>query len=492
MAKAYVAVDIGASSGRLMLAELKNDKLNMKEMHRFKNGFINEDGHDRWDIDHLIHEIFVGLEKIKKAGYDDVSLGIDTWAVDYVLVGKDGKKLQDPTSYRDSRTANSIKELTAKVPREYIYKKTGIQFLDFNTLYQLFEEDKDLLAKTDKIMMIPDYIGYVLTGKAVTEITNASTTQMLSLREGLFDKELLKNVNVSADQFPKLVDAGTPLGKVKDEWKEKYDLPNVNVVTVATHDTASAVVGAPAKGHHWAYLSSGTWSLIGTELNVPENGPEAFAENYTNEWGAYGTYRFLKNIMGLWMAQCVKRELNDKYSFSELADMAAKVEPFQQFINVNDPRFKNPKSMIKAIQEYCEETNQKVPETPGEIMMAIYSNLSLFYANEIQKLNHIMGYKLDALNIVGGGSNVKLMNQLTSTVADIDVYAGPSEATAIGNIMVQMITSGDILNVYLARQVISESFDIKHFTPEKGKYEGVLDKYCDFLKTISSNKATNF
>ena len=449
--KAYVAVDIGASSGRLMLGQLEDGKLKLQEMHRFKNGFEFKNNYDRWNIDYLIDEIFKGLEKIKESGYTEVSLGIDTWAVDYVLVGKDGKKLQDPISYRDKRTSNSINELTTEVSKEYIYKKTGIQFLNFNTLYQLFEEDKELLKKTDKIMMIPDYIGYILTGKAVTEITNASTTQMLSLREGLFDKNLLEKVNVSSDQFAKLVDAGTVLGNLKED--SKYELPKVNVVTVATHDTASAVIGTPCEGQHWAYLSSGTWSLIGTELNIPENGAKAFKENYTNEWRAYGTYRFLKNIMGLWMAQCVKNELNDQYSFSELAELAGEVEPFEQFINVNDQRFQNPGNMIQEIQAYCRETGQKVPETPGEIMMAIYSNLALFYANEISKLDDIMGYHIDTLNIVGGGSNVALMNQLTSIIANVDVYAGPSEATAIGNILVQMITAGDVLNVYLGRRI---------------------------------------
>ncbi|MBP2057141.1 rhamnulokinase [Lactobacillus colini] len=484
MTNTYVAVDIGASSGRLMLSQLKDGKMSLKEMHRFTNGFSFKQGHDRWDIDHIIKEILLGLEKIKQAGYPDISLGIDTWAVDYVLVGKDGKKLEDPISYRDARTNTAIKDLTARVSKEKIYQKTGIQFLDFNTLYQLFKEDKDLLAKTDKIMMIPDYIGYVLTGKAVSEVTNASTTQMLSLREGLFDKNLLKEVNVKPEQFPKLVDAGTPLGKLDKSKFSKYDLPDTDLITVASHDTASAVVGSPGMGHHWAYLSSGTWSLIGTELNVPENGSKAFAENYTNEWGAYGTYRFLKNIMGLWMIQCVRREFNNKYSFSELAEKASTVKPFQQFIDVNDKRFENPKSMISEIKNYCRETGQQIPESPGEICMAIYSNLALFYAQQIQKLNDILGYKIDTLNIVGGGSNVALLNQLTATISGIDVYAGPDEATAIGNLTVQMITKGDILNVYLARRIISDSFDIKKYLPQEEKYHRIFEEYKEFMQKI--------
>lgn len=482
MTKTYVAVDIGASSGRLMLGTIKNKKLQLKEMYRFKNGFTMENGHDRWNIDSIINEIFKGLEKVKAAGFDDIELGIDTWAVDYVLVGMDGEKIQDPISYRDARTKNAMNELTSDLPKSYIYKKTGIQFLNFNTLYQLYEESKDDLEKTDKIMMIPDYIGYVLTGNAVTEVTNASTTQMLNLREGLFDKNLLNKVNVSQDQFPRLVESGTILGNIRHKWHMKYDLPETEVVTVATHDTASAVLGAPGENDKWAYLSSGTWSLLGTELNVPENGEMAFKENYTNEWGAYGTYRFLKNIMGLWMIQCVKKELDNKYSFSELAEMASEVKPFEQYININDERFTNPDSMINAIQSYCRETDQKVPETPGEISMAIYSNLALYYANEIQKLDKILGYKLESLNIVGGGSNVTLLNQLTSTLSNIDVYAGPGEATAIGNLMVQMITKNDINNISEGRNVIRDSFEIKKFRPETNKFGDVLKDYQEFLE----------
>lgn len=481
MTKVFVAVDIGASSGRLMLAKLENNQLQLQEVHRFKNGFTYSQGHDRWNIDNLINEILIGLKKIKQAGHDQVTLGIDTWAVDYVLVDKKGNKLQDPVAYRDARTQDSIKKLTSQLSKEYIYKKTGIQFLDFNTLYQLYVEDKNLLARTDKIMMIPDYLGYILTGKAVTEVTNASTTQMLSLREGLFDDHLLEKVNVKSSQFPKLVEAGTILGQIKESLVEQYNLPATEVITVATHDTASAVVGTPGLGQRWAYLSSGTWSLIGTELNVPENGKQAFEQNYTNEWGAYGTYRFLKNIMGLWIIQKIKHELDDRYSFAELAELAGQEVPFQQLINVNDERFQNPKNMIKELQAYCRETRQKVPQTPGELAMAVYANLALYYANELEVLDHILNYRIDTLNIVGGGSNVTLLNQLTATLSDVDVYAGPSEATAIGNIIVQMIAKGEILNVYLGRQLIANSFPIKKFVPQKDQSTQVLKHYQKFI-----------
>lgn len=479
----YIAVDIGASSGRLILGRLnKQKKLTLEEVHRFVNGFTRENGHDRWAIDQLIHEIFVGLEKVKKLGVEKAKVGIDTWAVDYVLVGMDGCKIQDPISYRDQRTHHAIEELTAEFPKEYIYQKTGIQFLELNTLYQLYKENKEDLKKTDRILMIPDYIGYVLTGNAVAEITNASTTQMLNLREGLFDKDLLAKVNVYPEQFPRLAESGSALGPIRHKWRLQYDIPDSEVITVATHDTASAVVGTPGQGDDWAFLSSGTWSLLGKELNVPENGPEAFKENYTNEWGAYGTYRFLKNIMGLWIVQSIRREQNNKYSFAEMAAQAQQVEPFRQFININDERFSNPESMIGEIRAYCQETGQPVPQTTGELVSAAYCNLALFYARELGKLAKIVRQPIRVLHIVGGGSNVDFLNQLTSTLADLTVKAGPSEATAVGNLLVQMISSGEVSNMTEARQAVARSFDIKTFEPEKDKYPGVLENYRKFIQ----------
>ncbi|MFT8318470.1 MAG: rhamnulokinase [Sporolactobacillus sp.] len=479
----FIAIDIGASSGRLILG-IKNEenKLELKEIHRFVNGFTKENGHDRWAIDHLIQEIFIGLEKAKKLGVEKAKVGIDTWAVDYVLLGMDGHKIQNPISYRDERTHHAIDELTLDLPKAYIYKKTGIQFLELNTLYQLYKENKEDLKKTDRILMIPDYIGYVLTGNAVTEVTNASTTQMLNLREGLFDQDLLAKVNVFPEQFPKLVESGTFLGPIRHKWRLQYQIPDCEVITVATHDTASAVIGTPGEGNDWAFLSSGTWSLLGKELNIPENGTEAFKENYTNEWGAYGTYRFLKNIMGLWIVQSIRREQGDKYSFAEMAEQAEKVEPFQQFININDDRFSNPSSMIAELQAYCRETGQKVPQTTGELVSATYCNLALFYANELDKLEKIVKQPIHVLHIVGGGSHVDFLNQMTSTLANRVVKAGPSEATAVGNLLVQMIAAGEVKDLNEARQLIAHSFKIKSYFPENKNYKEIFEKYQAFLR----------
>ncbi|RYM02760.1 rhamnulokinase [Sporolactobacillus sp. THM7-7] len=477
----YIAVDIGASSGRLIWGVKTGPGIQIKEIHRFPNGFKKEMGHDRWDIDDLVKEIFKGLEKAWELGIRQAKIGIDTWAVDYVLVGMDGKKQQNPISYRDRRTRQAMEEMTSDFSKEYIYRKTGIQFLEFNTLYQLYKENRSDLEKTDKIMMIPDYIGYVLTGRAVTEVTNASTTQMLNLREGLFDKDLLKKVNVSPEQFPPLVESGTVLGRIRQKWRQRFHIPDCEVITVATHDTASAVVGTPGKGNDWAFLSSGTWSLLGRERNTPENGLEAFRENYTNEWGAYGTYRFLKNIMGLWIVQSIRREQNNRYSFAEMAEQATQIPPFQQFIDINDDRFVNPDSMIHELKRYCLETNQKSPETTGELAAAVYSNLALCYAHEIGKLRRITKQPINVLNIVGGGSHITLLNQWTSTLANIEVKAGPSEATATGNILVQMIATGNFKDLAAAREAIAQSFQIKTYHPESGKYARVLSDYQAFL-----------
>ncbi len=463
----YVAVDIGASSGRLILGKIDNEKLVMQEIHRFKNEFTFREGHDRWKIDVLIQEIFIGLEKVKQAGIHEVTIGIDTWGVDYVLVDANGERLADSVCYRDSRTRNKVAELTSSFPKDYIYQKTGIQFLELNTLYQLYAEDKDLIKQADTILLIPDYIGFVLTGKKVAETTNSSTTQMLNLREQLFDKDLLGHLNIDPGQFAPLTDAGTYLGEMLPKWSSQYDIPDCRVITVATHDTASAVIGTPAEGKDWAFLSSGTWSLLGMELPVPINSQAAFDENYTNEWGAYGTYRFLKNIMGLWIVQEIARMSDYKYSFAEMAEQASHSPFFSQIIDVNDERFNNPANMIEEIQGYCQETGQLVPETIGELTNCVYSSLAVCYAKALLKLKEITGKEINKLYIVGGGSNVGLLNQLTANLTGIPVYAGPSEATAIGNLSVQMMTDHQMRDLAHAREIIRNSFDIREYQPEK-------------------------
>lgn len=461
----HAAIDIGASSGRLIIGEMKDGKLQMKEVHRFANGFTEKDGTAYWDIDHLMREIVKGLAEVKRLGYTSVTAGIDTWAVDYVLVDEQGKRLQEVVAYRDSRTEHTIDKVTSIIPKNVIYEKTGIQFLPFNTLFQLYEEDKELLQKAKHILLVPDYLGFCLTGRAVTEVTNASTMQLLNVAEQDFDQELLGLLSIQREQLAPLVGPGEKLGPLRKETFPEYDLPDCEFYTVGSHDTASAIAGTPGFGEEWAYLSSGTWSLLGIESAAPITNPLAYEDNYTNEWGVFGTYRFLKNIMGMWVMQEVRRHLPQDYNFAEFVEEAKKVEPYQQFVNFNEDRFLNPVNMVDEIKRYCRETNQPVPETPGELASCVYSNLAIIYAIAINDLQKITGHSVNRLHIVGGGSNNALLNQMTADMSGMAVLAGPSEATAIGNLIMQMIAAGELADLEQGRQLISHSFPLVSFQP---------------------------
>ena len=473
---AHVAVDIGASSGRVIVAEYEDNHFEISEVHRFKNSFGQVDGHDRWNIDDLFQNILIGLEKVKERGIEECTLGIDTWAVDYVLV-KDGKKLGHPIAYRDSRTQKGVENVFAKITKEDLYSKTGIQFLPFNTVFQYAAEESDVLRNAEKSLLIPDYLAYQLTGVMVAEETNASTTQLLNPQHKTYDVELLEIVGVTSHQLPELVAAGTYIGDVTDALRAEYDLPVTHVYAVATHDTASAVVGVPVTNEYFAYISSGTWSLIGTELKEPLITEETQKQNYTNEWGAYETIRFLKNITGMWSIQEIARMLDYQYSYQEMADAAKDVAPFEQFVDLNDERFTNPKNMIEEIQAYCKETNQKVPETVGELTLCVYSNLALLYAHELEHLERLTGHSFDVIHIVGGGSNVSILNQLTATVIGKTVVAGPGEATALGNLLVQMIADGKLESLQHARQFLREQIELNIFEPQESKNKQLLQQW---------------
>ncbi|EPI00528.1 rhamnulokinase [Enterococcus faecalis 13-SD-W-01] len=474
MKPTFLAIDIGASSGRIIQStQEKNGQLNLQEIHRFKNSFRKKDGHDRWRIDYLIREILSGLEKAKQSGITQCYVGIDTWAVDYCLLDADGQRLGDPISYRDERTKNAPAEFAETFSLAKLYEKTGIQIQPFNTLFQLMNEEKEILAQADKLLLIPDYLGYVFTGKMVTEKTNASTMQLLNANTKTWDQELLTFLGVSENLFAPLVDPGTILGELRQERFTEYDLPETTFINVASHDTASAVLGTPGEGTNWSYISSGTWSLLGIETTVASVSPQAFDENYTNEWGAHNTIRFLKNIMGMWLIQETARMQDYCYTYSELAEAAAKEPALQQYIDINDPRFLNPENMIQEIQEYCEETTQKAPKTTGEIARCVYDNLALCYAQELAKLNYLTGNTIDKLHIVGGGSNNRLLNQLTADYAGIVVEAGPSEATAIGNVLMQMLCTNQFSTIEEARKVVKNSFEFEQFYPDKNKQETI-------------------
>lgn len=473
----HIAVDIGASSGRLVMGQLDGNHLMTEEIHRFSNGFTEKDQTLYWDVDQLLQEILIGLARVKELGHNTCTIGIDTWAVDYVMLNKNGDKLKEVVSYRDHRTENSMSAVTENISKENIYNITGIQFLPFNTLYQLYEEDQNIINQTDKILMVPDYLNYRLTGKTRMETTNASTTQLLDVKSRDFSKPLLDVIGVHPDQFATLTEPGHELGTLKSEWFPDFDLPECHIINVASHDTASAVVGTPGVTEDWAYLSSGTWSLFGIELDHPIMSEQALQANYTNEWGAFQTYRFLKNIMGMWVIQGVLKELPEDYDYAELVQEAEKVAPFQQYIDLNDDRFLNPEHMIMELQNYCRETDQPVPKSPGELAAAVYNNLAILYALEMKTLESITNKHIDQLYIVGGGGQNDLLNQLTANLIDKKVFIGPSETTAFGNLLMQLITTGTIPDLQAGRQIIAHSFGLKTFQPESTDRHTIIREF---------------
>lgn len=478
----YIAVDIGASSGRLMLSSLDEEgKMSLTEIHRFKNGFSETAGADRWQIQHLTTEILKGLAKVKAAGIEACYVGIDTWGVDYCLLDEAGELVEAPIAYRDKRTQEAMADFDEKMPLTELYQRTGIQLMNFNTVFQLLVEDKEKLAKASSLLLIPDYLGYVFTGNQVLEKTNASTMQLLNLTTRKIDSEILAVLEVSEELFPPLVEPGSILGELQQARFPEYDLPKATFITIASHDTASAVVGTPGAGEDWAYISSGTWSLMGAELKDGIATPVAYDANFTNEWGVAGSIRFLKNIMGMWLIQEVARMQDYQYSYAELADMAAKEAPYQQFVNVNDDRFLNPANMIEEFQAYCRETGQKVPETPGEIARCVYDNLALCYAVELKNLQAITGRKINKLHIVGGGSNNRLLNQLTADACNVTVEAGPGEATAIGNLVVQMVATSGFGDLASARKAVRASFDLHTYEPSNPDAQAIVEEYETFL-----------
>ncbi|WP_342506050.1 rhamnulokinase [Sporosarcina sp. FSL K6-2383] len=478
----HIAVDIGASSGRLVIGKLKQKKIGITEIHRFENGFSAKDGTLYWDIDYLLNEILYGLQLAKQAGYRVESVGIDTWAVDYVLLNKKGERMKEVVSYRDHRTAETIDKVTGQLARERIYEKTGIQFLPFNTIYQLYEEDEKVIMELDQLLMVPDYLNYLLTGKAVMEVTNASTTQLLNIGTRQFDQDLLETIGLRENQFGELIEPGQQLGPLKKEWFPAFDLPDCEVYVVASHDTASAVVGTPGTGDNWAYLSSGTWSLLGVETDSPVVTREALQENYTNEWGVFKTYRLLKNIMGMWMIQEVRRHLPEKLSYEELVVEASKVASFQQYIDFNDERFLNPENMIEEIQTYCRETNQPTPISAGELAACVYNNLAIIYTIAIEELEKMTEKQIRHLYVVGGGAQNRHLNQLTANLSKTTVFAGSAESTAIGNVMMQMITTGKIKDLEEGRNIVRSSFPLEEFIPKSTDSSFIIK---EFKKIIS-------
>lgn len=466
MARHYLAVDLGASSGRTIVGTLDDGKLTLKEMNRFWNGPTSIRGTLHWDFVHLFRNIQDGIALAKKEYGDGlVSMGIDTWGVDFGLFDADGKLLRNPVNYRDSRTNGMFEKVFECVPKEEVFSQTGIQFMEINTLYQLLSlslSDSVQYRMANKLLFSPDLLGYWLTGKMVAERSIASTSQFYNPVTKDWAYDLLERLGIRTDLFAPLVDPGTIIG-------ENDGLP---VVAVGSHDTASAFAAVPvAEGEHCAFLSSGTWSLLGTELNNPIINEKSLAANFTNEVGVCDTIRFLKNLSGLWIIQELRRIWNEQdcdYSWAAMEHMALEAKPFEFFIDPSDDVFLAPGDMPGRIQDYCERTGQGRPETHAQILRAAYEGLALLYAHVYNSLENLSGRTLDTLRIVGGGCKDTLLDQLAANATGRNVVTGPTEATATGNLIMQMLAMGDIDSLAAGRKIIRNSFadESRTFEPQ--------------------------
>lgn len=459
MASYYLAVDIGASSGRHILGSLENGKIHLEEIYRFENGMQEKNGHLCWDFEYLFSEILNGMKKCKELGKVPESVGVDTWGVDFVLVDEAGNRIGDSVGYRDHRTDHIRERLEAVISQEEVYERTGIQFQPYNTLNQLValsEEKPEELQQAHAMLMTPDYFNYRFTGKMRQEYTIATTTQLVNLKTGNWDYDLIKKLGLPGKIFLPIEKTGTLAGELSEKIAAEVGF-GCKVVMVASHDTASAVMAVPSLEEKALYISSGTWSLMGCESSTSNNSPESMKAGFTNEGGYDFRYRYLKNIMGLWMIQSVRKEIGKGKSYGEICKEASQVK-IASLVDCNDERFFSPESMVTAIQDYCRNTKQQVPVTLPELASVIYNSLAKYYGETKQQIETLTGKKFDRIYIIGGGSQAEYLNQLTAQYAKCEISAGPAEATAIGNLMAQMIFDTKFRDLNEARKSVVESF----------------------------------
>ncbi len=480
MNRYFLAIDIGASSGRHMLGWMEDGKMKLKEMHRFENRQVMKNGHLCWDLENLWTGVVEGLKACKNEDMIPETIGIDTWAVDFVLLDDKDEIIGDAVAYRDERTKGMDSEVFSIISEKELYAKCGIQKQPFNTIYQLMAVKKDIpeaLQAAKTFLMLPDYLNFRLTGVKKQEYTNATSTNLVNAKTKAWDMELIDRLGLPAGLFGELSQPGTVVGELCEDIVKEVGFTS-KVILPATHDTGSAFLAVPARDETSVYLSSGTWSLLGVENREPITTEAARKENLTNEGGAFGTYRFLKNIMGLWIIQSVRRELNGTeyvegrkskyatgitYSFPDLIAEARAAEGFETVLDVNDESFLSPVSMIDAIKYYCADHDKAVPETVGEIMQCVYKGLSQCYADTVKQISEITGKEITGINIIGGGCQDGYLNELTAKATGLPVYAGPIEGTAIGNLVIQMINAGLFSDLAQARDCIFKSFSIEEF-----------------------------
>jgi len=469
--KNYIAVDLGAESGRVILGKFEKEKLVLEEKHRFITGGTRLNNTLYWDVINFFNEIKKGLQKCSKPKIS--AIAFDSWGVDFGLIDKSNHLLENPVHYRDERTDGMMKGCFKKVPREEVFERTGVQFMQINTLYQLLWMKINqlyLLKSTDCLLPIAAMFTYFFSGEKAAEFTMATTTQCYDPRKNRWSSEILEKLDIPYNIMPQVVNPGTVIGKLLPSISCELGMPQIPVIATASHDTAAAVASVPAQGNNWAFLSSGTWSLMGCEISSPLINQEVLKNNFTNEGGVNNTFRFLKNIMGLWMVQECKRSWesqNTKLPYSALAKEAEKAKAFLCFIDPEDTAFLKPGSMPEKIQDYCRKTNQKVPSDIGSIMRCILESLAFKYRQVIEKLEEMRQRKIDVLHIVGGGIQNKLLCQLTANVTKKQVIAGPVEATATGNIMVQAIATGELSSIKQAREIVRNSFELIRYEPEQ-------------------------
>ena len=495
--KHFFAVDLGATSGRTIVGTLHDGKIDLEELTRFDNNLIQTGGHFYWDIFALYNEIIKGLKLVHDRNIDITSIGIDTWGVDFVCVGSDGALLRNPIAYRDPFTTGVMDQyFEEQVAQEDVYDITGIQFMNFNSLFQLYamrKEKNAALQNAESILFVPDALSYMLTGKKICEYTIASTSQILDPNSKDLSEALLVSLGLNRKQFGEMTAPGTVIGPITEEVQRMTGLGPVPVVAVAGHDTASAVAAVPAKNERFAYLSSGTWSLMGIESKKPIINKKSFDLNFTNEGGIEGTTRFLKNICGMWLYERCRAEWKAEVAAGKSSDtdlshptlqgMAMKEKAFRSIINPDDPAFANPGSMTESIKKYCKEHDEHVPESRAEFCRCIFDSLALRYRQVFGWLKEFADFDMDTLHIIGGGSLNNYLNQFTANSCGVTVLAGPQEGTAIGNIMLQAKAAGEVRDMWAMRGIIANSIELKRFEPQdKAVWDEAYDRYSEITK----------
>ena len=487
--KYFLAFDLGASSGRAILGTLLDGKLELTEIHRFVNQMQLINGHYFWNIFSLFNELKTGLKKcIKEFGIQPESIGVDTWGVDFVHLNKEGLILSLPFAYRDSRTNTAMDDLFKLIPQEEVYAHTGIQFMQFNSLFQLFSMVKDqssLLEITDSILFMPDALNYLFTGVKKSEFSIASTSQMIVPGTCKWNYDLIEKAGIPTNMLQEIILPGTKIGNIQDEVARETGSKPVPVIAVAAHDTGSAIVSVPSSESNFVYLSSGTWSIMGIESQHPIISEQTRQLNFTNEGGVDGTTRFLKNIMGMWLIQEVQRIWEGEgtnYSWPEMVELARQSEPFKFLINPDDSMFLNPRDMTQAVRDFCYQTAQGTPQSHGETIRCIYDSLALKYRYTLEQIRQVTDQPVDVIHIIGGGANNHFLNQLTADATGLLVIAGPTEATAIGNILIQAKALGYVGSVKEIRQIVANSFGlVKFISSDELDWESA---YNQFLRII--------